>query len=216
MITIRKAEFITSAVGLKGYPEGTGPEIALAGRSNVGKSSLINKFINRKNLARTGNTPGKTQMLNFYRINDEWTFVDLPGYGYAKVSKEVKANWGKMMEEYFSRRENLRAVIQVVDIRHEPSLEDKEMHTFLRNRGIPVLVVATKADKISKGQWARHLSQIAKGLEIADWHMIVPYSAETGLGVEDLHQAVEEILAEADAESQSAFTEQVFTDQTEE
>lgn len=198
MITIRKAEFVTSAVNIKGYPEMSGPEIALAGRSNVGKSSLINKFINRRNLARTGNTPGKTQMLNFYRINDEWSFVDLPGYGYAKVSKEVKANWGKMMEEYFSRRENLRAVIQVVDIRHVPSLEDQEMHSFLRNRGIPVLVVATKADKISKGQWGKHLSQIAKALNIPDWHMIITYSAETGLGVPELHQAVEEIITMGD------------------
>jgi GTP-binding protein len=207
VITIRKAEFVTSAVGAKGYPEGVEPEIALAGRSNVGKSSLINKFINRKNLARTGNTPGKTQMLNFYRINDEWVFVDLPGYGYAKVSKDVKANWGKMMEEYFSTRENLRAVIQVVDIRHEPSLEDQEMHTFLRTRGLPVLVVATKADKITKGQWGKHLSVIAKALEIPDWHLIVPYSAETGLGVEELHQAVEEILAESD-EDLEVFEEQ--------
>jgi len=195
VITIRKAEFVTSAVNIKGYPELTGPEIALAGRSNVGKSSLINKFINRRNLARTGNTPGKTQLLNFYRINDEWSFVDLPGYGYAKVSKEIKANWGKMMEEYFSRRENLRAVIQVVDIRHVPSVEDQEMHAFLRNRGIPVLVVATKADKISKGQWGKHLSQIAKALHIPDWHMIITYSAETGLGVPELHEAVEEILS---------------------
>lgn len=195
MIIIRKAEYIGSAVNSTQYPEGVWPEIALAGRSNVGKSSLINKFINRKNLARTGNTPGKTQMLNFYKINDTWAFVDLPGYGYAKVSKEVKATWGKMMEDYFSTRENLRAVIQIVDIRHEPSLEDQEMHTFLRTRGLPVLIVATKADKISRGQWAKHLSLIAKGLEIPDWHLIVPYSAETGLGVEELHKAVEEILS---------------------
>lgn len=201
MITIRKAEFVTSAVGFKGYPEGTEPEIALAGRSNVGKSSLINKFINRKNLARTGNTPGKTRMLNFYRINDEWTFVDLPGYGYAKVSKEVKGTWGTMMQEYFSLRANLKAVIQVVDMRHETTVEDQEMQAFLRTRGIPVLVVATKADKVSRGQWGKQLSLIAKGLEIPDWHMIVPYSAETGLGVEDLHKAVEEILAEADEDS---------------
>lgn len=212
MITIRKAEYLTSAVDSKGYPEGTEPEIALAGRSNVGKSSLINKFINRKNLARTGNTPGKTQMLNFYRINDAWTFVDLPGYGYAKVSKEKKANWGKMMQEYFSRRENLRAVIQVVDIRHEPSVEDQEMHAFLRTRGLPVLVVATKADKISKGQWGKHLSQIAKSLEIPDWHLIVPYSAETGLGVEELHKAVEEILAEPDEESDLVFPQEEDTE----
>lgn len=201
MITIRKAEFVTSAVNFKGYPEGAEPEIALAGRSNVGKSSLINKFINRKNLARTGNTPGKTRLLNFYRINDEWTFVDLPGYGYAKVSKEVKGTWGAMMQEYFSRRENLKAVIQVVDMRHETTVEDQEMQAFLRTRGIPVLVVATKADKVSRGQWGKQLSLIAKGLEIPDWHMIVPYSAETGLGVEELHKAVEEILAESDEDS---------------
>ncbi|AGA70485.1 ribosome biogenesis GTP-binding protein YsxC/EngB [Desulfitobacterium dichloroeliminans LMG P-21439] len=207
MIIIRKAEFITSAVSVNGYPEGPEPEIALAGRSNVGKSSLINKFINRKNLARTGNTPGKTQMINFYRINDEWGFVDLPGYGYAKVSKELKANWGKMMEEYFSRRGNLRAVIQVVDIRHIPSLEDEEMHGFLRNRGLPVLVVATKADKISKGQWGKHLSQIAKALNIPDWRMIIPYSAETGLGVPELHQALEEILAMTDEDVESGEQE---------
>ena len=203
MITIRKAEYIGSAVNSTQYPEGNLPEIALAGRSNVGKSSLINKFINRKNLARTGNTPGKTQMLNFYRINDTFTFVDLPGYGYAKVSKEVKSHWGKMMKDYFSTRENLKAVIQVIDIRHEPSVEDVEMQAFLRTRGIPLLVVATKADKISKGQWAKHLSKIAKSLDIPDWKLIVPYSAESGLGVEDLHDAVEELLrltAEEDEE----------------
>lgn len=200
MITIRKAEFITSAVNSQGYPEGNLPEIALAGRSNVGKSSLINKFLNRKNLAKTGNTPGKTQMLNFYNINDEFTFVDLPGYGYAKVSKAMQANWGKMMNEYFSRRENLQAVFQVVDIRHSPSAEDRQMHAFLRTRGIPVLVVATKADKISRGKWPKHLKEIAQALEIPDWQMILPYSAETGLGVAELHQAVEEILSVTDEE----------------
>lgn len=200
MITIRKAEFITSAVNSQGYPEGNLPEIALAGRSNVGKSSLINKFLNRKNLAKTGNTPGKTQMLNFYNINDEFTFVDLPGYGYAKVSKAMQANWGKMMNEYFSRRENLQAVLQVVDIRHSPSAEDRQMHGFLRTRGIPVLVVATKADKISRGKWPKHLKEIAQALEIPDWKMILPYSAETGLGVTELHQAVEEILSVTDEE----------------
>jgi GTP-binding protein len=192
---IHKAEYTTSAVNHNQYPEHSEPEIALAGRSNVGKSSLINKFINRKNLARTGNTPGKTQMLNFYHINDAFYFVDLPGYGYAKVSKEVHANWGKMMQGYFSTRENLRAVIQIVDIRHKPSLEDQEMHAFLRNRGIPVLVVATKSDKIARGQWPKYLKVIAETLELPDWNYILPYSAENGTGVEELHQAVEEIIA---------------------
>lgn len=197
---IYKAEYTTSAVNQSQYPKHTEPEIALAGRSNVGKSSLINKFINRKNLARTGNTPGKTQMLNFYHINDAFYFVDLPGYGYAKVSKEVHSKWGKMMEEYFSTRENLRAVIQIVDIRHKPSLEDQEMQGFLRNRGIPVLVVATKSDKIARGQWPKYLKVIAETLELPDWHYILPYSAENGAGVEELHQAVDEILDEVASE----------------
>ena len=205
---IHKAEYTVSAVNLTHYPEHTEPEIALAGRSNVGKSSLINKFLNRKNLARTGNTPGKTQMLNFYHINDEWYFVDLPGYGYAKVSKEVHSQWGKMMEDYFSTRANLRAVLQVVDIRHKPSLEDQEMQFFLRNRGIPVLVVATKSDKIAKGQWPRYLKVIAQALELPDWHLILPYSAESGTGVEELHQAIEEILTEEDLEEEDLVPEE--------
>lgn len=205
---IHKAEYTVSAVNLTHYPEHTEPEIALAGRSNVGKSSLINKFLNRKNLARTGNTPGKTQMLNFYHINDEWYFVDLPGYGYAKVSKEVHSQWGKMMEDYFSTRANLRAVLQVVDIRHKPSLEDQEMQFFLRNRGIPVLVVATKSDKIAKGQWPRYLKVIAQALELPDWHLILPYSADSGTGVEELHQAIEEILNEEDLEEEDLVPEE--------
>lgn len=193
---IRKAEYTASAVNAQQYPEEALPEIALAGRSNVGKSSLINKFLNRRNLARTGNTPGKTQMLNFYKINDLWYFVDLPGYGYAKVSQGVKASWGRMMEDYLGQRENLRAVIQVVDIRHEPSQEDSQMQAWLRKKGVPTLVVATKADKISRGQWPKHLGVIAKALDIEDWHLILPFSAENGLGVEEMHEAIEEILGE--------------------
>lgn len=193
---IRKAEYVASAVNADQYPAEGLPEIALAGRSNVGKSSLINRFINRKNLARTGNTPGKTQTLNFYRINDDWFFVDLPGYGYAKVAKQVKEKWGSMMANYLERRENLLAVIQIVDIRHEPSREDQEMHAWLRHKGVPTLVVATKADKVPRGQWAKHLSSIAKSLEIPDWHLILPFSAQEGSGVEELHQALEEILEE--------------------
>lgn len=199
---IHKAEYTTSAVELTHYPEHSEPEIALAGRSNVGKSSLINKFLNRKNLARTGNTPGKTRMLNFYHINDEWYFVDLPGYGYAHVSKEVHSQWGKMMEDYFSTRENLRSVIQVVDMRHKPSLEDQEMHDYLRSREIPVLVVATKADKIARGQWHKYLKEISITLDLPGWNYILPYSAESGIGVEELHQAIEEILSEEEPDEE--------------
>ncbi|MDA8227342.1 MAG: ribosome biogenesis GTP-binding protein YihA/YsxC [Desulfitobacterium hafniense] len=191
---IRSAEYVGSAVKPEQYPSAGMPEIALAGRSNVGKSSLINKFLNRKNLARVGATPGKTQTLNFYRVNNTWFFVDLPGYGYAKVSKQLKDQWGQMMQTYFSKRVNLRAVIQVVDIRHEPSVEDKEMHEFLIKAQVPTLVVATKADKISRGQWAKHLSLIAKAFDISDWHLVLPYSAESGLGVDELHEAIEQVI----------------------
>lgn len=192
---IRSAEFVGSAVKYEQYPTDGLAEIAMAGRSNVGKSSLINRFLGRRNLARTGNTPGKTQTLNFYKVNEAWYFVDLPGYGYAKVSQTVKAQWGTMMENYFKKRENLLAVIQIVDIRHEPSHEDVAMHEWLRQQGVPVLVVATKADKIARGKWSQHLMNIAKALQVSDWHLILPFSAESGIGLEDLHGAVEDILS---------------------
>jgi len=191
---IRKAEYVCSAVKPQQYPADALPEIALAGRSNVGKSSLINRFLGRRNLARTGNTPGKTQTLNFYRVNDAWYWVDLPGYGYAKVSQETKARWGTMIQAYLTARPNLRAVIQIVDIRHEPSLEDQHMLAWLRQQGVPTLVVATKADKIARGHWPKYLQTLARTLEIPDWQLILPFSAETGTGVEELHQAVEEIV----------------------
>lgn len=191
---IRKAEFTGSAVKPAQYPADGLPEIAMAGRSNVGKSSLINRFLGRRNLARTGNTPGKTQTINFYYINEAWYFVDLPGYGYAKVSHAVKAQWGTMMETYFKNRANLLAVIQIVDIRHKPSQDDAAMQEWLRQTGIPVLVVATKADKVARGKWPQQLNIIAQALNIDDWHLILPFSAETGVGLEELHGAVEEIL----------------------
>lgn len=191
---IRKAEYVCSAVKAEQYPTDSLPEIALAGRSNVGKSSLINRFLLRRNLARTGNTPGKTRTLNFYRINEAWYFVDLPGYGYAKVPQTVKAQWGGMMGNYFRKRENLSAVIQIVDIRHEPSAEDKSLHEWLRTAGVPVLVVATKADKVARGQWLKHLKLIAQALAIEEWQAL-PFSAESGAGVDDLHAAIEEILS---------------------
>ncbi|MDR3271289.1 MAG: ribosome biogenesis GTP-binding protein YihA/YsxC [Peptococcaceae bacterium] len=191
---IRKAEYICSAVRPDQYPTDGWPEIALAGRSNVGKSSLINKFLGRRNLARTGNTPGKTQTLNFYTINDQWFWVDLPGYGYAKASKVDRERWRRMMQTYFSRKKNLKAVVQLVDMRHAPSADDQTMHQWLLNLGLPVLVTATKADKIAKGQWRKQLQHIAQTLNLADWQVILPFSAVTGEGVQDLHQAIEEIL----------------------
>lgn len=189
---IRNAEFVISAVGPKQYPADHLPEIALAGRSNVGKSSLINKFINRKNLARTSSKPGKTQTLNYYRINgDVFYFVDLPGYGFAQVSQSVKEKWGRFIDEYLTRRENLCGVIQLVDLRHPPSKDDVAMYDWLQHMQKDVLVVATKCDKISKGQWQKHVKQVREGLKADKSQQILVFSAETGQGLEELHSWVE-------------------------
>lgn len=191
---IRKAEFIISAVKPDQYPDAAKPDLAVSGRSNVGKSSLINKFLNRRNLARVARTPGKTQTINFFNINDEWYLVDLPGYGYAKVSHQMKVQWGKMMETYFRVRHNLKGVIQLIDIRHPPTEDDRTMVNMLRQTGIPVLLVATKADKISRGQRQKYLKNIAEVLQLEDWKLILPFSAENGTGLDELHEAVEIIL----------------------
>ena len=188
---IKNAEFIISAVGPKQYPTDQLPEIALAGRSNVGKSSLINKFINRKNLARTSSKPGKTQTLNYYRINNEFYFVDLPGYGFAQVSQSVKEKWSKFIDEYLTRRETLRGVIQLVDLRHPPTKDDIAMYDWLMHMHQDVLVVATKCDKISKGQWLKHVKQVREGLNADKSQQILVFSAETGQGLDELHSWVE-------------------------
>lgn len=189
---IKNAEFIISAVGPKQYPTDQLPEIALAGRSNVGKSSMINKFINRKNLARTSSKPGKTQTLNYYRINnDGFYFVDLPGYGFAQVSQSVKEKWSKFIDEYLTRRETLRGVIQLVDLRHPPTKDDIAMYDWLMHMHQDVLVVATKCDKISKGQWLKHVKQVREGLNADKSQQILVFSAETGQGLEELHSWVE-------------------------
>lgn len=189
---IKNAEFIISAVGPKQYPVDQLPEIALAGRSNVGKSSLINKFINRKNLARTSSKPGKTQTLNYYRINnDKFYFVDLPGYGFAQVSQAVREKWGEFIDEYLTTRQNLRGVIQLVDLRHPPSKDDIAMYDWLMHMHHDVLVVATKCDKISRGQWQKHIKQVREGLKADKTQQILVFSAETGQGLEDLHAWVE-------------------------
>ena len=148
---VKRADFITSMKDYGDFATKGCPEVAFAGKSNVGKSSMINKLTNRNKLARTSATPGKTRLINVYQINNEINFIDLPGYGFAKVSKDEKLSWGKMMQDYFARTEDLCHVFHLVDIRHEPSAEDKEMAMFLRQAGIPFTVVATKADKISRG-----------------------------------------------------------------
>jgi GTP-binding protein len=191
---ISSSEFIISAVGPKQYPETGLPEVALVGRSNVGKSSLINCFLNRNNFARTSSRPGKTGQLNYYLINNAFYFVDLPGYGFAQVSKDVKAQWGKMIEAYLNNRREIRAVIQLVDMRHPPSADDKTMHNWLMSKNIPTLVVATKADKISRGQWQKHLKAIKEGLDLPGIDVILPFSAETREGRDELHELVGDIV----------------------
>lgn len=182
---INSAEIVISAVGPKQYPQDALPEIALAGRSNVGKSSFINKMLNRKNLARTSSKPGKTQTLNFFKINDEFFFVDVPGYGFARVSKTEKEKWGKMIEEYFVGRKELKAVVQLVDLRHPPTKDDKDMYDFLKYYQIPIIIVATKADKISKGQWQKHIKIVKQTLELQEGDSIVLFSSETGQGKDE-------------------------------
>ena len=189
---IVSAEYIISAVGPKQYPEGGQPEIAFAGRSNVGKSSLINRMVNRKALARTSGSPGKTRHLNFYHINDSFYFVDLPGYGFAKVSRVEKSGWGKMIEEYLMNRDSLRAVIQLIDIRHAPSREDAQMHEWLKHFGIPTILVTAKADKIARGNWPKHTRLIKETLVPFPATPVIAFSSETGQGKDELWKLISE------------------------
>ncbi|GGA36421.1 ribosome biogenesis GTP-binding protein YihA/YsxC [Paenibacillus physcomitrellae] len=195
---VNKAEFIISAVRPDQYPEDALPEIALAGRSNVGKSSLINRMISRKNLARTSSTPGKTQHLNYYRINDDLYFVDVPGYGYAKVSKTLRAVWGKMIEDYLLSRGPLKLVIQVIDLRHPPSKDDILMYDWLKANGLPVCVVATKADKIPKSRWQKHIKIVRQDLLMRGDDPFIMFSAEEGIGKDELWEVISRYAGEQD------------------
>jgi GTP-binding protein len=182
---VTQAEFIISAVGPKQYPEDALPEIALAGRSNVGKSSFINKMLNRKSLARTSSKPGKTQTLNFFKINNTFYFVDVPGYGFARVSKTEKEKWGNMIEEYFTSRKELKTAIQLIDVRHPPTKDDQAMYSFLKHYEIPVIIIATKVDKISKGQWQKHEKIVRETLQMDKADKLVLFSSETGQGKDE-------------------------------
>lgn len=183
---IFKAELERVAVKPNQYPDSNLPEIAFAGRSNVGKSSFINSLVNRKSLARTSGKPGKTRTINFYNINDEFRLVDLPGYGYAKVSKEEKEKWGYIIEEYLNSRKNLVEVIQLVDIRHSPTEEDIMMHNWLKVYGFKGLVIATKADKINKNKYPAHIKTIKTKLEIEDLNLIIPYSSTNKTNIDKI------------------------------
>jgi GTP-binding protein len=193
---ITSAEFVISAVGPSQFPEDGLPEIALAGRSNVGKSSLINRMINRKNLARTSSQPGKTQTLNYYRVNEALYMVDFPGYGYARVSKTRREAWGKMVEAYITNREELKLVLCVIDMRHAPSKDDQMMYEWLCHYDIPRAVVATKADKLPKSQWAKNLKVVKQTLNMQPQDTLIMYSAETGMGRDELWELFNTITAE--------------------
>ncbi|MFJ7637442.1 ribosome biogenesis GTP-binding protein YihA/YsxC [Peribacillus sp. NPDC097264] len=183
---VTSSDIVISAVKPEQYPNTPIPEFALAGRSNVGKSSFINKLINRKNLARTSSKPGKTQTLNFYIINEAMHFVDVPGYGYAKVSKSERDAWGRMIETYFTSREQLRAAILVVDLRHPPTKDDIAMYEFLKHYDLPRIVIATKADKIPKGKWQKHLKITRQTLNLEKEDELLLFSGETGEGKEQV------------------------------
>jgi len=190
---IFSAEFTISAVSAAQYPASQQPEIALVGRSNVGKSSLINKFLNRRNLARTSSQPGKTQTLNFYHINDAWYFVDLPGYGYAKAPKHLQSGWARFINDYLLKRPQLVGVIMIVDMRHPPSKDDVSMFEWLEQSNLPFIIVATKSDKIPRGQWPKHKKIIAQGLKTSSVDLpAVIFSAQTGVGLEEVAAWVEE------------------------
>ena len=183
---IRSSEIEVSAIRKEQYPKEGLPEIALVGRSNVGKSSATNALLNRRNFARTSQTPGKTRTINFYKINNEFYFVDLPGYGYAKVSKSEKDNWGVIMERYLQDREELCAIFLLVDIRHEPTNDDVMMYEWIKHFGYNCVVIATKADKISRGQYQKHISIIRKKLQLEKDEKVIPLSSSKKTGVEDV------------------------------
>lgn len=180
---------ITSAL-----PQNALPEIAFAGKSNVGKSSLINGLMNRKNYARTSAQPGKTQTINFYNINEELYFVDLPGYGYANAAVEVKAKWGKMIERYLRSSKQLKAVFLLVDIRHDPSANDKQMYDWILANGYEPIIIATKLDKIKRSQMDKHLKALRMGLGAPGTSILLPYSALTKQGRDEIYECIQTLL----------------------
>ena len=194
-MTIKSSEFICAAVKPSQYPPEGIPEIAFTGRSNVGKSSLINLLLNRRKLAKVSSTPGKTRTINFYNINDSFRIVDLPGYGYAKVSKSESEEWGRMMESYLSARPGLLKVVQLVDSRHAPTALDKQMYDYLRYYGLDGIVVATKSDKLSKNELSKNLGVIRKELELSSSDRLIPVSVLKRTGNEELLAVMEDILS---------------------
>ena len=190
---IKRADFVTSLPAYRDFPGRGLPQIAIVGKSNVGKSSLINRLTRRNKLARTSATPGKTRLINVFLINEQFHLIDLPGYGFAKVDKQEKARWGKMMQDYFEASDELLHVFCLVDLRHDPTADDIQMNTFLRQMGIPFTVIATKCDKISRGARQKQLAPICRALLVQPWQIIC-FSSEDGTGRDQLLEEIDKVL----------------------
>lgn len=194
---IKKAELETVCGITSKLPENTRPEVAFAGKSNVGKSSLINGLVNRKALARTSSQPGKTQTINFYNVNDAIYFVDLPGYGYAQANENVKAQWGKMIEDYLHRSKQLKEVFLLIDIRHAPSENDRIMYSWIKRNGYNPIIIATKLDKINRSQIQKQLKLIKTTLEADKNTVIIPFSSVTKQGRDEIYEILDQLIEDA-------------------
>ncbi len=186
MLNLHNAEFVRSAVKTADFPQDTLPQIVFAGKSNVGKSSTINRILNRKNFARVGNQPGKTIHINFFRIDEQAYFVDLPGYGYAKVSKRERDRWGKLMDEYFAWEDGMTLGFQIVDLRHKPTADDVTMANWFIQTGVPFAIIANKHDKVKPSQLEGNLQLIRETLQLPDTVPVIPFSAEKGTGRDEV------------------------------
>jgi len=195
-MVIKKVELETVCGITSKLPDNVHPEVAFAGKSNVGKSSLINALMNRKSLARTSSQPGKTQTINYYHINDAVYFVDLPGYGYAKASEKVKAQWGKMIEDYLHKSKQLKTVFLLIDIRHAPSENDRIMYQWIRDRGYDPVIIATKLDKINRSQIQKQVKLIRTTLNAGSDTLIIPFSSQTKQGREEIYELIDGIVEE--------------------
>ncbi len=193
---VRSAEFLKSTIRSKDYPKDRRPEFAFLGRSNVGKSSVMNALLGKKRLAKTSSTPGKTQMINFFDVNGQFYFVDLPGYGFAKVPLKVKAKWGRVVNAYLDERDALRLVVLLLDSRRKPSAQDHEILEFLDRAEVPTVLVATKIDKLKRSERKRNLEKIREVLALSEDALLVPFSVVTGEGKKELWSVIDELLSE--------------------
>ena len=192
---IKKAQLETVCGITSKFPENSEPELVFAGKSNVGKSSLINALMNRKSLARTSSQPGKTQTINYYKVNDEIYFVDLPGYGYANANIETKAKWGKMIEKYLHTSKQIKCIFLLIDIRHEPGKNDKQMYDWILHNGYQPVIIATKLDKLKRSQVAKCVKIVREGLGLSKEGVLIPFSSQTKQGKEEIYDFIENLLA---------------------